>query len=136
MAHQWASGSRHGISVCSLSVAYACPYHSPTATMGHSVHNVEISKLLANTTPYMLSAICSVQFKPGLICEEFLSRACQWPSKVSICPLLVTTLNCSQVKTLVTMTRKQMSVPEMVYDSLCKDYFVVKTHSFIICLGG
>ena len=26
--------------LCSLSVAYACPYHNPTATMGHSVHNV------------------------------------------------------------------------------------------------
>uniref|UniRef100_A0A8K9UYE8 GRB10 interacting GYF protein 1b n=1 Tax=Oncorhynchus mykiss TaxID=8022 RepID=A0A8K9UYE8_ONCMY len=28
--------------LCSLSDAYACPYHNPT-TMGHSVHNVDIS---------------------------------------------------------------------------------------------
>jgi hypothetical protein len=28
----------------SMSVAYACPYHKPTATMGHSVHNFDISK--------------------------------------------------------------------------------------------
>ncbi len=49
MAQQWASGPRHGISVqnafkkmhlCSLSITYASPYHNPTATMGHSIHNV------------------------------------------------------------------------------------------------
>jgi hypothetical protein len=33
--------------LCSLSVAYACPYHNLTTTMGHSVDNVDISKLLA-----------------------------------------------------------------------------------------
>ena len=39
--------------LCLLSVAYACPYHNPTTTTGPSVHNVEISKLLAHMTPYM-----------------------------------------------------------------------------------
>jgi hypothetical protein len=34
--------------LCSLSVAYACPYHNHTATMGHSVHIVDISKPLAH----------------------------------------------------------------------------------------
>ena len=37
--------------LCSLSVAYACPYHNPTAITGHSVHNVDISKRLAHTMP-------------------------------------------------------------------------------------
>ncbi len=30
--------------LCLLSITYACPYHNPTATMGPSIHNVEISK--------------------------------------------------------------------------------------------
>ncbi len=49
MAQQWALGSHQGISVqnafnkmhlCSLSITYASSYHNPTATMGHSIHNV------------------------------------------------------------------------------------------------
>ena len=73
--------------LCSLSVAYACPYHNPSASMGHFVHSIDISKPLTH-----ISAICLVQLKPGLISEEDTSPACQWPSKVSICPLkLVTT---------------------------------------------
>ncbi len=47
--------------LCSLSITYACPYHKPTANTGHSIHNVNISKLLTHTTPYTLSAICPVQ---------------------------------------------------------------------------
>ncbi len=47
--------------LCSLSITYVCPYHNPTATMGHSIHNVDISKPLTHTTPYMLSVICTVQ---------------------------------------------------------------------------
>ena len=34
--------------LCSLSTVYACPYHNPTATIGHCVHNVDISKRLAH----------------------------------------------------------------------------------------
>jgi hypothetical protein len=53
--------------LCSLSVAYACPYHNSTATMGHSVHKVDISKPLAQMTPCTLSAIGLLQLKPGFI---------------------------------------------------------------------
>ncbi len=37
--------------LCLLSITYACPYHNSTATMGHSIHNVDISKPLTHTTP-------------------------------------------------------------------------------------
>ncbi len=47
--------------LCLLSITYACPYHNPTATMGHSIHNIDISKPLTHTTLYTLSAICPVQ---------------------------------------------------------------------------
>ncbi len=43
--------------LCSLSITYACPYHNPTATMGHSIHN-DISKPLTHTTTPI---ICPVQ---------------------------------------------------------------------------
>ncbi len=55
--------------LCSLSITHACPYHKPTATMGHSIHNIDISKPLTHMMPYTLSAICPVRWKPGFICE-------------------------------------------------------------------
>ena len=44
------------LQLCLMSVADACPYHNPTATMGHSAHNDDINKLLTHTTPYTWSA--------------------------------------------------------------------------------
>ena len=43
--------------LCLFSVAYACPYHNPTTTMGHSDVNVVNNKLLAHTTPCTWSAV-------------------------------------------------------------------------------
>ncbi len=113
--------------LCSLSITYAYPYHYPTATMGHLIHNVDISKLLTHTTPYTLSAICPVQWKSGFIHEEITSPKCQTPSNVSICPLKsVTMTNCSQVETQMRKTSMQMSFPEMVSDSLCRIIWLCK----------
>ncbi len=66
--------------LCSLSITYACPYNNPTAIMGHSNHNIDISKLLTHTTPYTLSAIWHVKWKLGFIREKNTSPK-------SICPL-------------------------------------------------
>ena len=59
--------SQNGINkmhMCTLSVTYTCLYHNPTATTtGHSIINVDISKLHTHMTPYKLSAICPVWWK-------------------------------------------------------------------------
>ncbi len=100
-----------------------CPYHNPTTTMGHSIHNIDISKPLTHTTLYMLSAICPAQWKPGFIREENTSPKCQTPSNVSICLLKsVTTTNCIQVETPMRTPSMQMSFPETFKEILwlCK----------------
>ncbi len=111
--------------LCSLSITYTCPYHNPTATIGQSIHNFDISKPLTHTTPYTLSAICPVQWKPGFIREENTSPKCQTPSNVSIFPLKS-----------VTTTSVQMSFPETVSDSLCRNSLVMQTDCYSSCPGG
>lgn len=76
--------SFHGITAFKMaSIKCTCvrgPYHNPTTTMGHSIHNVDISKLLTLT---MLSTTFTCP-KSGLICEDNCSK--QTPQKVSISP--------------------------------------------------
>ncbi len=132
MAQQWVvtvtlciQNSINKMHLCSLSITYAFPYHNPSATMGHLIHNVDISKPLTHTMPYTLSAICPVQWKPRFIREENTSPKCQTPSNVSICPLKSVTTNCSQVETPMRTTSMQMSFTETVSDSLCRKSLVI-----------
>jgi hypothetical protein len=43
-----------GIVIDKMQLAYICPYHNPNASMGYSVHKVDISKLLTHTKPYII----------------------------------------------------------------------------------
>jgi hypothetical protein len=47
-------------------------YHSPNAAMGHSVHNVDISKPLAHTMPYRWSAVASTAKFSKQMCAQNL----------------------------------------------------------------
>ena len=123
--------------LCSSSITYASPYHNPTSTMGHSIHNIDVSKPLTHTTPHTLSAICPEQWKPGFIHEENTSPTCQTPSNVSICPLKsVMAMNCIQVKTPMRATSMQSRFPETVSDSLCRNSLVIQTDCCSSCPGG
>jgi hypothetical protein len=63
------------LELSSLSVAYACPYHNPTATLGHSVHNIDISKLLAHATLYTWSAVVSLVERTATFSKIMLEAA-------------------------------------------------------------
>ncbi len=72
-----------------------CPYHNPTATMGHLIHNIGISKPLTHTLT-LPSALYSENHDSSV---KRTPPKCQTPSNVSIFPLKsVTTMNCSQVE--------------------------------------
>ncbi len=129
MAQQWASGSRHGICVFKMPSIKCTCVHCPLHTSAHT-------KPLTYTTPYTLSAICPVQWKTGFIREENTSPKSQMPSNVSICPLRsVTMMNCSQVETPMTTTSMQMSFPETVSDSMCRNSLVMQTDCCSSCPG-
>ncbi len=123
--------------LCSLSITYACPYHNPTATMGHSIHNVTS----ANRSPTRRHTHCLLS---ALYSENQDSSVKRTPLQsarrhlnVSICShKSVKTTNCSQVKTLMRMTSMKMSFPETVSDSLGRNYLVMQTDCCSSCPCG
>ncbi len=105
--------------------------------MCHSIHNIDIGKPLTNTTPYTLSTICPVQWKPGFIREENTSPKCQTPSNVSIFPLKsVNDDKLQSGRDPDEDDEQQMSFPEMVSDSLCRNSLVMQTDCCSSCPGG
>jgi hypothetical protein len=102
--------------LCSLSIAYAFPYHNPTTTMDHcSKHWHQQTSHPHNT----IHTICPIEFKPGFILEEHSSLACQWWAFAHWSQLRCRTT----VKTLVRTTSTQMSFPETVSDNLVRNDF-------------
>ena len=83
--------------LCSLSVVYACPYHNPTATMGHSSHNVEICKALAHMTPYTWSVVVRPVGRTANFSKTMLQSAygnsqpanCMFPKTWDICGIVL-----------------------------------------------
>ncbi len=107
--------------LCLWSITYTCPYHNPTATMGHLIHNVGISKLLTHTAPYMLSAICLYSETEIYPWREYLSKE---PDAIQ-CEHLPTQVGYDDElqsgQDPMRTTSMQMSFPETVSDSLCRN---------------
>ena len=107
--------------LCSLSVAYAGPFHNPTNSM---VHNVDISKPLA----HMMHSTVETGIHPGRAHLSSVPVAIEGehlPTEVGY--------GAELVKNLVST---QMSFPEMVSDCLCRNSSVVQTHNFISLPDG
>lgn len=69
--------------------------------------------------------------------ERTLLQSARHHQRWAICPLnSATTMKCSQVKTLVRMTCTQLSFPEMVSHSLCRNSLTVQSNCCISCSGG
>ena len=114
-----------------LSVAYVCPYHNPTTSMGHSVHNADISKLLATQhhTHCLPSALYSENQDSSM--KRTILQSARSAIKGEHLPTQV-----GYDDKLVRMTSMQMSFPEMVSDSLCRNSLVMQTNCCISCPGG
>ncbi len=105
--------------------------------MGHSIHNIDISKLFTHMTPYTLSAICPVQWKPGFIREENTSPKCQTPSNVSICPLKSLRRR-TAVRSRPRWGRRACRWASLrrFSDSLCRNNLLMQTDCCSSCPGG
>ncbi len=105
--------------LCSLSITYACPTITPPPPWATRSTTLTSAKPLTHTTPYTLSAICPVQWKPD-------SSVKRTPLQSARCHGMWA--NCSPGRgPRWRTTSMQMSFPEMVSDSLCRNYLVMQT---------
>lgn len=72
-------------SLC-LFTGYANSYQKSTVTMGHSVHNTDVSKMLTHTAPGTLPAICPLQLKSGLKSVKTTVHKCASDHFAHSCP--------------------------------------------------
>ncbi len=112
------------------------PYHNPTATMGHSIHNID-NKQTAHPHD-AIHAVCHLPCTVKTRIHPWREHLSKVPDAIECehLPKSVTTTNCSQVETPMRMTSMQMSFPETVSDSLCRNYLLMQTDCCSSCPGG
>ncbi len=114
-----------------ISLRISSRYHNPTATMGHSIHNVDISKPLTHTTPYMLSAICPIQWIHQW--REYLSKVQDAIECEHLPPQVVYD---DELQSCRDPDENDEHADELPWDGLCINSLVMQTDRCSSCPGS